>query len=323
MDSIEIRRGIQKGIRDNLPSSGTINFLPSPFSLERPSRRAARGRSRGAFTRARWLEGQSPRFLRGTGAGRDRNGTHCYIVTWPRTSSEHKGARRAERNRWVPTRRVREQRHARERVFACSRERGGEKNAVSRRKRGERKVTNGPRGLNKASRRVSISCVIAAARAAARGGPEAREGMRGAGYLPYAPVIKFFERTIVECTGRSVQLKGKRFVSLPQRTLVIKRIRPVIEPNPSPLFLSLPFSPSLPLHPLRLSPLATVPLLPGLISSFPAIAALRRALRSTFSPKLSRGGERVRGNFPSSMLIFFFTPPGSVPPRSGRVFARS
>lgn len=74
----------------------------------------------------------------------------------------------------------------------------------------------------------------------------------------------------MECTGRSVQLKGKRFVSLPQRTPVIKRIRPAIEPNPSPLFLSLsltlfllPYSGSL----LPLSPST------GLISSFPANAA--------------------------------------------------
>lgn len=66
---------------------------------------------------------------------------------------------------------------------------------------------------------VSISCVIAAPMAGGTVGSDA-------GYLPYAPVIKFFERTIAECTGRGTQLKGKRFVSWPQRTPVIKRIRP-------------------------------------------------------------------------------------------------
>ena len=103
----------------------------------------------------------------------------------------------------------------------------------------------------------------------------------------------------------SVQLKGKRFVSLPQRTLVIKRIRPVIEPNPSPLFLSL--SPSHPCLPPFLHSFLSFFSRFNFFLSCPVVVA-RPCLFTLlhFLAKTARQGRRPGS--PTSMLISFFTP---------------
>lgn len=113
------------------------------------------------------------------------------------------------------------------------------------------------------------------------------------------------------CTGRGTQLKGKRFVSWPQRTPVIKRIRPgnrarILCFFSPPLALSLSFSLFLPLiYPPSLHPLFSPSffsfLFHLLLRVLPFFASNCRE-----SCLLEKIAHRRRA---LGMLIFFFAPP--------------
>lgn len=114
------------------------------------------------------------------------------------------------------------------------------------------------------------------------------------------------------CTGRGTQLKGKRFVSWPQRTPVIKRIRPgnrarILCFFSPPLALSLSFSLFLPL--IRYPPLSTPFSHPR---SFSFLFHLLLRVLPFFASNcresclLEKIAHRRRA---LGMLIFFFAPP--------------
>lgn len=104
---------------------------------------------------------------------------------------------------------------------------------------------------------------------------------------------------------RAIKRETFRFVA-PKDSPVIKRIRPVIEPNPSPLFLSL--SPLLAL-PSRLLHTLFHPSFPfALISSFLAPSPFRENC-----PR--KGREQVRGKLVEHANIRFPTLPTVPPPR--------